>query len=76
MDKKKLIAENFARLIKDKNLLQRNVADALGKTESEISRWLSGKNGISHANIIKINEVFCVDLEKYHLLSTQWPLSC
>lgn len=69
MDKKKLIAENFARLIKDKNLLQRNVADALGKTESEISRWLSGKNGISHANIIKINEVFSVDLEKYHLLS-------
>lgn len=51
-------------LLKQKGISQRAFAQMLNKSEVEISRWLNGKNGISPTNIIKINEVLGVDIEK------------
>lgn len=45
-------------------LSQRELAARLGKTESEVSRWLSGKMGISPKNLKKIEEVLGVSLEQ------------
>ena len=62
MKNKDLIIANIKAALSEKNISQRRFADLLNKNEAEISRWLSGRVGISANNIIAINEVLGVDV--------------
>lgn len=62
MKNKDLIIANIKAALSEKNISQRRFADLLNKNEAEISRWLSGRVGISSNNIIAINEVLGVDV--------------
>lgn len=62
MKRKDLIIANIKAALSEKNISQRRFADLLNKNEAEISRWLSGRVGISANNIIAINEVLGVDV--------------
>lgn len=62
MKRKDLIIANIKAALSEKNISQRRFADLLNKNEAEISRWLSGRVGISANNIIAINEVLGIDV--------------
>lgn len=62
MKRKDLIIANIKAALSEKNISQRRFADLLNKNEAEISRWLSGRVGISSTNIIAINEVLGMDI--------------
>lgn len=49
------IALRIKAILQEKGMTQRDLAEAMSKKESEISRWLSGKNGFSKATIEKLN---------------------
>lgn len=50
-----------------KRMKQRDLAAALGKKEAEISRWLSGRMGISEPNLQKIEDILETALTKESL---------
>ena len=50
-----------------KRMTQRDLAAALGKNEAEISRWMSGRMGISEPNLLRIEEVLETALTKESL---------
>ena len=43
--------------LRQRGLTQRDLANRLGKKEAEVSRWMSGRVGISEASLRKIEEV-------------------
>jgi len=47
-----------------KQMSQRDLATALGKKEAQISRWMSGRVGISEPNLQKIEDILGVALTK------------
>lgn len=49
------IANRIHDLLKARGMTQRNLADLLGKRESEISRWLTGSRGFTTATLAKIS---------------------
>ncbi len=62
MKSKDLIITNIKAALSEKNISQRQFADMLNKNEAVVSRWLSGRVGISGTNIIAINEVLGMDI--------------
>ncbi len=42
--------------LKQRGMTQRDLAAALGKKETEVSRWMNGRMGISVQNIQKIEQ--------------------
>lgn len=46
-------------LLKKNNLTQRDLSSKLGKSESEISKWLSGNHNLTLKSIAKIEAIFC-----------------
>ena len=50
-----------------KRMTQRDLAAALGKNEAEISRWMSGRMGISELNLQRIEDVLETALTKESL---------
>lgn len=50
-----------------KRMTQRDLAAALGKNEAEISRWMSGRMGISEPNLQRIEEMLETALTKESL---------
>lgn len=54
MRKRFEIAEQLSLLLKAKGLTQRELADVLGKRESEISKWLSGTHNFTIDSIALI----------------------
>ena len=50
-----------------KRMTQRDLAAALGKNEAEISRWMSGRMGISEPNLQRIEDVLETPLTKESL---------
>lgn len=50
-----------------KRMTQRDLAAALGKNEAEISRWMSGRMGISEPNLQRIEDVLEIALTKENL---------
>lgn len=50
-----------------KRMTQRDLAAALGKNEAEISRWMSGRMGISEPNLQHIEDVLETALTKESL---------
>lgn len=51
------IASQINSILKKKNLSQRDLANLLGKKESEISKWLSGNHNFTTNTIGKIQSV-------------------
>lgn len=49
------IANRIHDLLKARNMTQRELANLLGKRESEISRWLTGTHGFTTATLAKIS---------------------
>lgn len=62
MKSKDLIIANIKAALNKKNISQRQFADMLNKNEVAVSRWLSGRVGISSTSIIAINEVLGMDI--------------
>lgn len=56
------IANRVYDLLKERNMTQRDFAKALGKTETEVSRWLSGTHNLTIATIAKMATVLDDDI--------------
>lgn len=56
------IANRVYDLLEERGMSQRDLARALGKTETEVSRWLSGTHNLTIATIAKMATVFGDDI--------------
>lgn len=56
------IANRVYDLLKSRGMSQRDFARALGKTETEVSRWLSGTHNLTIATIAKMATVLDDDI--------------
>lgn len=56
------IANRILALLDERNMKQRDLAKALGKTETEVSRWLSGTHNLTISTIAKIATVLGDDI--------------
>lgn len=56
------IANRIYTLLDERGMKQRDLAKALGKTETEVSRWLSGTHNMTIATIAKISIVLGDDI--------------
>lgn len=54
--------------LKQQGMTQRDLAAALGKKEAEVSRWMSGRMGISAQNVKKIEDVLNTPISRESLL--------
>jgi len=50
------IVEYIHTLLESKNMTQRDLADKMGKSESEISKWLSGGHNLTLRTLAKIQD--------------------
>lgn len=51
------IANRIDDLLKEKRMTQRELAVKMGKKESEVSRWLTGRHGFTVSTLAKISAV-------------------
>ena len=51
------IADKLALILEERNMTQREFAKAVGKTETEVSRWLGGTHNFTLKTIAKISSV-------------------
>lgn len=56
------IANRVYDLLEERGMSQRDLARALGKTETEVSRWLSGTHNLTIATIAKMAAVLGDDI--------------
>lgn len=56
------IANRIYEIMEEKGLSQKDLALLLGKTETEVSRWLSGTHNMTMATIAKISEALDTDI--------------
>ena len=56
------IANRVYELMEEKGMKQRDLARAMGKTETEVSRWLSGTHNLTIATIAKMAAVLGDDI--------------
>lgn len=56
------IADRVYDLLKERNMTQRDFAKALNKTETEVSRWLSGTHNLTLSSIAKMATVLGDDI--------------
>lgn len=56
------IANRLYELLEKKGLNQKELAKRLGKTETEVSRWLSGTHNLTLATIAKLSVVLEDDI--------------
>lgn len=56
------IANRVYDLLKERNMTQRDFAKALNKTETEVSRWLSGTHNLTLSSIAKMATVLGDDI--------------
>ena len=54
VDMQVMIANRIYDLLKEKGMSQKDLAQRLGKTETEVSRWLSGTQNFTMASLAKI----------------------
>lgn len=65
-----VIAE-ISRLMKEKGWNQKDLAKKMGKTESEVSKWLSGLHNLTMKSIAKLETVLDADLLEVPQVATQ-----
>ena len=56
------IANRIYDILEKKNMTQKEFARQLGKTETEVSRWLSGTHNLTMATLCKISYVLGEDI--------------
>lgn len=56
------IANRIYEILEEKGMSQKDLAIALGKTETEVSRWLSGTHNLTIATIAKISVALGQDI--------------
>ena len=59
------MADYIERLLSDKGLKQEDLADKLGKSEAEISKWLSGTHNFTLRSIAQIETVLDVKIIEF-----------
>jgi len=64
------VVAEVSRLLKQKGWTQKDLAKKLGKTESEVSKWLSGLHNLTLKSIAKIETVLEADLLKVPVIQT------
>ncbi|MCQ2276057.1 MAG: helix-turn-helix transcriptional regulator [Bacteroidales bacterium] len=62
MDLSVSIANCIYAILEKKGLTQKDLATLLGKTETEVSRWLSGTHNLTMATIAKISVALDTDI--------------
>ncbi len=62
MDLSVQIANRIYEIMEDKGLSQKDLAHLLGKTETEVSRWLSGTHNMTMATLAKISSALGTDI--------------
>lgn len=62
VDKSFAISDRIVALLKQKNMTQRQLAEAMGKRESEISKWLTGTHNFTLNTISRLEEVLGEDI--------------
>lgn len=62
VDLQVMIANRIYDLLKQKGMTQKDLAQRLGKTETEVSRWLCGTHNITIATLAKVACVLDDDL--------------
>ena len=55
VDMQVMIANRIYDLLEQKKMSQKDLAQKLGKTETEVSRWLSGTHNLTLSTICKIS---------------------
>ena len=58
------IANRIYDILEDRGMSQKDLAKRLGKTETEVSRWLSGTHNLTLATICKISTALEADVVK------------
>lgn len=58
------IANRIYEILEEKGLSQKDFARMMGKTETEVSRWLSGTHNLTMATICKISVALEADVIK------------
>ena len=58
------IANRIYEILEARGMSQKDLAKKLGKTETEVSRWLSGTHNLSLATICKISAALEADVVK------------
>lgn len=58
------IANRIYEILEAKGMSQKDLAKLLGKTETEVSRWLSGTHNLTLATICKISAALGADVVK------------
>src|SRR6266508_326111 len=56
------IASQIYEYMKEQNMSQRELANKLGKSESEISKWLSGSHNFTIETVAKVEDVLNEDI--------------
>ena len=56
------IANRIYEVLEERNMTQKDLAKVLGKTETEVSRWLSGTHNLTMATIAKISSALDVPI--------------
>lgn len=58
------VADRIDAALKERGMTQKQLAQAMGKTENEVSRWVGGTHNFTLKTIAKISSVLQVDLLK------------
>lgn len=58
------VADRIDAALKERGMTQKQLAQAMGKTENEVSRWVGGTHNFTLKTIAKISSVLNVDLLK------------
>ena len=56
------IVDRIDTLLKEKGMTQRELAEALGKNEAEVSRWMRGTHNFTIRTLAKISNVLGVPI--------------
>jgi transcriptional regulator with XRE-family HTH domain len=56
------VSEKIHRLLTDKGMTQKDLARKMGKTEAEVSVWLSGQHNFTLRTLAKISVILGEDL--------------
>lgn len=73
------IANRIYAILEDKGMSQKDFARILGKTETEVSRWLSGTHNLTLSTISKIslalgeNIIAVIGHNPYHIFENDFP---
>ena len=64
------LAEHITQILRERRKSRRWLAQRLGKTDSEVSKWLNGTHNLTLDSIAKLSDALEVDL----LVSTRFPM--